>query len=162
MKAIGYIQLSREFLNWRWYTNPNTMRVYLHLLMTANFCDAEFETHTIKRGQVITGRKALSAQLKLSERQVRTALEHLKTTNDIAIESTSKYSIITILNYERFASATNKMSYEQPTNGHQPTTNRPQYNKFNNKNKYNKSINYDVTEMSDVARALEAKSLFKD
>lgn len=159
MKAIGYIRLSREFMNWRWYTNPNTMRVYLHLLMMANFCEAEFETHIVKRGQLVTNIKSLCEQLGMTTQSVRTALRHLKLTNDITISTTAKYSIITILNYEQYASATNTVTNEQPAVNNQITTNQQQYN---NKKKYNKSINNDVTDKSCIVEALEKKSLFKD
>lgn len=164
MKAIGFIKLSRDILNWRWYCNANTMRLYFHLLINANFCDAEFETHLIKRGQIVTGRKELAHALKISEQEVRTALDHLKSTNDITIKTTSKYSIITINNYEQYASATNETTNNQPSINHQSTNNQPQYNKYKKNNKYK---NNSKTETDKISRSytledFESKSLFTD
>ncbi len=181
MRTDGFVMLSRSILDWRWYKNPNTMRLFLHLLLCANYTDGEFETHIIKRGQLVTGRKILSKELNLSEREIRTALDHLKTTNDIAIKSTAQYSIITILNYEKFASATKQATNDRPTTDQQstserPTTDqqstneRPQYNKYNKNNKYNKynkhrytdSKNDMYTLSDEEIEAFKSKSLYTD
>lgn len=162
MKATGFIKLSRTLLNWRWYTNANTMRVYLHLLLKANFCDVEFETHIVKRGQLVTSIKSLCEELSMTTQATRTALEHLVLTNDITIKTTTKYSIITILNYEKYASTTNVTSNEQQANNKRPTSKQQQYNKYNNKNKYNKSKSslYQMTD--EELEIFNSKSLYKD
>ena len=112
-------------LGWRWYHDLNTFKVFIHLLFKANYKDGEFENHTIKRGQLVTGRKALSKELEMSERQVRTALEHLKSTNEITITPTSKYSIITINNYDKYQSVTSISTNNRPTTDQQVTNKRP-------------------------------------
>ena len=99
MTNNGFIKINRNILDWRWYGDDNTFRVFFHLLLKANYQDGEFEIHTIKRGQLVTGLKTLSKELSLSIQQVRTALKHLKLTNEISIKTTTKYSIIPINNY---------------------------------------------------------------
>ena len=139
MRDNGFIKLDRKILTWRWYNDVNTLRVFLHLLLTANYSDGEYMTHPIKRGQVVTGRKKLSDQLKLTEREVRTALTHLKATNEVTIETTSKYSIITINNYDKYQQTTNKASLKRPASDQQTTNKAPQYKKVK-KNKKNKKV----------------------
>ena len=114
MTENGFIKLNRNMLGWRWYHDMNTFKVFVHLLFKANFKDGEFENHTIKRGQLVTGRKALSKELKMSEQSIRTALEHLKSTNEITITPTSKYSIITIKSYNKYQDV-NQHIDQQPT-----------------------------------------------
>lgn len=162
MYTDGYLKLSRKILSWRWYKDSNTARLFLHLMLKANHTKSEFEAHSIKRGQLVTGRKALASELGLTERQVRTALEHLKMTNDIAIDSTSKYSIITMLNYEDFQTPTNKMSFESPTDDQQATNERPQYKNNNKNNKNNKYKKYLYRSDPEHAELLESKSMFND
>lgn len=162
MKATGFIKLSRTLLNWRWYTNANTMRVYLHLLLKANFCDVEFETHIVKRGQLVTSIKSLCEELSMTTQATRTALEHLVLTNDITIKTTTKYSIITILNYEKYASTTNVTSNEQQANNKRPTNKQQQYNKYNNKKKYNKSKSSLYRMTDEELEIFNSKSLYKD
>ena len=92
----GFIKLHRSMLEWEWYTDPITMRVFIHLLLNASFKESRFMGMEVHPGQVITGRKALAEQLEISERQVRTALKRLKSTNEVTIKTTSKFSVVTI------------------------------------------------------------------
>ena len=118
MYTDGFLKISRKILDWRWYTNENTMRLFFHLMLRANHTDAEFENHKIKRGQLVTSRKTLAYELKMSEQAIRTALDHLKSTHDITITSTKKYSIITIVDYEQLQ--TSNQPFDQQTTNEQP------------------------------------------
>lgn len=99
---IGWIKFHRRFLEWGWYKDVNTKVVFIHLLLTANHTETEFEGVTIKPGQTVVGRKGLAKATGLSERQVRTALEHLKSTNEITTWSTNKFTVVTIENWEKY------------------------------------------------------------
>ena len=70
--------------------------------MTASYKDNDFNGYHIKPGQVVCGRKQLAKDLGLSESTIRTALKHLKSTNEITIKSTNKFSIITIENWGKY------------------------------------------------------------
>ena len=137
----GYIKLNREILSWGWYKNINTLHVYLHLLLKANFKDGEFESRKIKTGQVVTSLRHLSDETGLSLQQVRTALKHLKSTHDVTIETTSNYTIITMKNYEKHTLSTHNLTSEQQTSNKRATYEQQQYNKNNKKYKNNKGIN---------------------
>lgn len=50
----GYIKIWRSLLDWEWYDDANTLRVFLHLLLTANHEDGEWHGMIIRRGQVVT------------------------------------------------------------------------------------------------------------
>lgn len=95
----GFIMLHRRFLEWEWYTDPVVARVFIHLLLTASFKPARWQGLSLKPGQVITGRKALAEALKLSERQVRTALSKLMDTGEITVMTTNRFSVVTIVNW---------------------------------------------------------------
>jgi len=68
----------------------------------------------------------LSEVLKISERGIRTALNHLKATSEIAIKTTNKYSIITVLKWEEYQSNIEKWPAKWPakwqSNDQQTTT----------------------------------------
>src|SRR3990167_7635558 len=55
----GYFPLWRKIVDWGWYKEGNTARVFLHLLLMANFADKHYLGHIIKRGQCVAGRKSL-------------------------------------------------------------------------------------------------------
>ena len=94
-----WIKLHTKFQKWSWYKDGNTCRLFIHLLLNANWKNEIYNDSVIMRGSLITTRKKLSSELGLSEREIRTALQHLQTTNEIAIKTTNKFSIITISNY---------------------------------------------------------------
>jgi hypothetical protein len=76
----GFIKLHRSLLKWEWYDDMNVFRVFLHLLLTANYEDKNWHGITIKRGQRVFSFEGLSKETKLSVRNVRTAIDKLKTT----------------------------------------------------------------------------------
>lgn len=126
MTSNGYIKLHRKLLSWEWYKDPNTRAVFLHLLLIANYGESRFKGIELHPGQAVIGRKALAKSLGLTERQVRTALKHLKTTNEIAIKTTNKFSVVTIVNWALYQSddteTTNKTtsneSLKRPASDH--------------------------------------------
>ena len=101
----GFIVLQRKILSWDWYKDSNTKAVFLHLLLTANYEPGEWRGVKIKVGQRITSISKLSNELDLSLKEIRTALKHLQKTGEVACESTSQYTVITIKNYERYQKA---------------------------------------------------------
>jgi hypothetical protein len=107
------ILLNRKIVNWGWYTNSNTFRVFIHLLLLANWKDGDFQGYPLKRGECLFGLISLSKTLQLSIRSIRTSLEHLKSTNEITIKTTNKFSIATIVkynDYQMFESQSDKLS----------------------------------------------------
>lgn len=132
MLQNGFIALHRSLLSWGWHADPATGWLFVNLLLMANWTDSEWQGMTIKRGQLVTGRKALAAQTGLSERQIRTALDHLKSTNELTIKSTNKFSLITIVNYGKFQDVQSDIDQQNDQQVDQrPTSNRPQLNKDN-------------------------------
>lgn len=96
----GYIKIHRKLLEWEWYGDTNTMRVFLHLLLSANWKNGMFKGVEIPRGNLVTSLSKLSQALSLTERQIRTAIEHLKKSGTIAVTTYSKFSVIEVLNYD--------------------------------------------------------------
>lgn len=131
-----YIKVFRKMLTWGWYGDTNTLRVFLHILLKANYEPSEYRGHKIGRGECVFGRKKWAKELGLSERQIRTALEHLKSTNEITIKSTNKFSVISVVKWEFWqieegkvtTKSTNKESNERPTTDQQPTTSKESKN----------------------------------
>lgn len=98
----GWICLHRKIREWAWYSDRNTCAIFLELLLTANYHLSNFRGIEIPIGGVVTGRESLAYTLGISEQNVRTALNHLKSTNEITIKTYSKFSVITIVNWEMY------------------------------------------------------------
>lgn len=127
----GWIKMFRLFLEWEWYGDTNMVRVFLHLLLKANFEDKRWCGMVIKRGQLVTSSLALAEETHLSRQRIRTCLSRLEHTGEISIKSTNKFSIITICKYGNYQ-ATNVGN--QPTTNQQPTNNQPTTNQQSTNN----------------------------
>lgn len=115
----GWIKVFRSLLDWEWYKKPNMVHLFIHLLLSANHESKKWQGIEIKRGQLVTGRKSLSKATGISERSIRTCLEMLKTTSELTIKTTNKYSIITICKYDDYQelkSTSDQQSDQQKAN----------------------------------------------
>ena len=125
---IGYIKIYRQMKNWGWYTDIPVKVLFLHLLLSANREAREWNGIKIEQGQLITSLEHLARDSGLTVQQVRTALKKLKSTQEATYKSTSRNTIITINNWDKFQlSNTNcnkQITNEQQTNNKQITTNK--------------------------------------
>ena len=140
MLESGYIRLYRSFLTWEWYTDGITKDVFLHLILTANWEPKKWHGIKVERGQRVYSRASLAKEMRLSERNVRTALNHLISTGEVTSQSTSQYSIITVKNYDLYQQATSEATSGRPATDQRPTSDRPQLNKDKESNNDNKAI----------------------
>lgn len=136
MLEFGWIKLSRKITKWRWYKDGNTFRLFLHLILTANHEDCDFETITIHRGQRVASRRTLSQETGMSEQEIKTAIKHLISTNEITSVSTRKYTIFTINNYNTYQIVASHPTNDQPTPNQQLTNDQPQCKKDKKEEEY--------------------------
>mgnify|MGYP003145187699 CR=1 FL=1 len=133
----GWIKLHYKFLKWEWSNDANMVALFLHLLLKANYQGRNWRGQDIKRGELITGLHSLSAETGISLQSLRTCLKRLKSTNEITIKTTNKYSVICIRNYNKYqheltSKLTSKLTNNQQTTNKQLTTPK-EYKKGNNK-----------------------------
>lgn len=114
---------------WGWYHDANTFRLFVHLLLTANYEPRVFEGRMIERGQRAASIAGLSKETKISVRSIRTSLEHLKSTNEVTTETTPKFTIITIKNYDLYQQPTNELTSDRQATDKRPTNDRQQWKK---------------------------------
>jgi len=127
-KDTGFIKVHRSIINWEWYHDINMHRLFTHLLYRANHKDNKFEGILIKKGQTMVGRIKLAEETGLSQQQVRTCLDKLKSTNEITITSTNRYSMLTLNNWDKYQlnnqQDNQQVTSKQPTDNQQVTTNK--------------------------------------
>lgn len=97
---MGFVQLSDDLTSWEWFDDKNTVYVYLWLMLRAAWCSARYHGIELERGQVITTYPEISEKCGVTIRQARTILDRLKTTGKATVKTTSKFSIITMLEYD--------------------------------------------------------------
>ena len=109
------------------YQNPELWMLWCHLLLNATHKKLSvYSGHKridLEPGQYITGRNKLSAELSLSPRKIRTCLATLVRYENVTIQSTNKYSIITIVNWGAYQSDEEKTTNKATS--HRPATDQP-------------------------------------
>ncbi len=98
----GWIKLHRKFSSWEWADEPNMVSLFIHLLISASNRDTRWKGTELKRGQVIFGLNKWSDKTGISVRGLRTCLERLELSHEIDKRTTSKFTIITVLNYDKY------------------------------------------------------------
>ena len=130
----GYILIHRKIVDWQWYQDINTFKLFIDLLLDTNYEDSKKGFVTIKRGQCLTSLKRMSARTGLSYQQIRTSLLKLEKSGEINKQITNKYSIITINKWDDY-----QISNKQLTSNQQTTNNIKEYKEYKeyiNKEKY--------------------------
>jgi len=143
----GWISLHRKLLDNPIFSNYKLLQTFLYCLLKASHSDREQlvgdDLVTIKTGQLVTGRKAISKATKLSEQNVRTALNRLEKLGILTIKPTNKYSIITVVAWDLHQQTNQQTTSSQPTSNQQVTTNN-NYNNVNNSNNKKEKIPYQL------------------
>ena len=141
----SFITLSRKILNWEWYTDSNTFRLFIHCLIKANWRQKDWRGITIPRGSFITSQDNLSNELGLTRRQIITSLTKLTKTKEIIKKGYNKYTLVTVVKYDDYQKSSdddvqqmyNKCTADGTTDVQQMYTT----NNSNNNNNSNKSNN---------------------
>lgn len=130
-KPVGdFVKLYRSLLDWEWYHDLNVRVLFIHLLLEVNYLPGRFEGHEIAAGSIPTSADKLAAKSGLTRQSVRTALEKLKSTGEITIQATSRFSVVTLVNWEKYQwegskstrRTTSRATIEQPAFNQRSTT----------------------------------------
>lgn len=104
----GWIKLHRGIFDHWIAGDPEYFSVWLRMLSDANFEDKKQLFNgaliEIKRGQIIFGLEAWSTKTKVGISKLRRMLDLLEKEKMISRQKTNKFSLISILNYERYQS----------------------------------------------------------
>ena len=112
----GWIKLYRKFLEWEWYTDSKMVHLFIHLLLSASIEQRKWKGIVLERGQLATTYPELSEVSGISVKSCRTALQRLEDAQIIGRQTTNKFTIITICNFESYQA---KEDGQGQTNGSQ-------------------------------------------
>lgn len=118
--TTSFIKIDRNILRWRWYGEKNTLAVFIHILLKANFADGFYSGSRIHRGQYAFSQRTLAKDVGMTHSEVRTALEHLVETGEISVEAFPRYTLITVLNYEKYQNKPEKQTEPKPKKPKKP------------------------------------------
>jgi len=124
----GWIKIHRKLKDKGYYRKSQYVHLWLHLLLSANHETKEFMWNNniifIKEGQLLTGRKQLSHETGISQTTVERILKMLENGHQIGQQKTTKYRLITILNWTTYQKTDSKTDSKRTTSGQQADTNK--------------------------------------
>ena len=113
-KGETWLKLYRSTLDWEWYGNINTCRLFRHLLLRVNITDQRKRGIVIPAGSIDRTYSQLCEETGLSERQVRTALEHMRMSGEVTVERHPFFSVFTVVRWESYQ-VNRQKNYRRPT-----------------------------------------------
>lgn len=159
----GFIKLWRSIAQWHWWSDMNTSRMMIVLLLNVNWEDHLCDGIEIKRGSMLTSIRALAKMSGLSVQQTRTALKHLESTKDITItptgEATHRCSLITVENYNIWQGGNEKPTHQITDNPTQEATPNKEYIKNIPKEDYKNNPVVDSSDLMELLTIDELKRL---
>jgi len=98
----GYIKVFRQIEQWEWYNDANTFRVFVHLMLNANYRETRYQGREIPPGSYATTYQKIAEKLGISWSQARTAIDHLKSTSEIAVNIAPKFIVVGVQNWAKY------------------------------------------------------------
>lgn len=129
MDGNTYIKLYRNIVEWGWFKDGNTLKVFIWLLVNANIKSGEFFGAKIGRGQIATSYETVAKQTGLTYSQARTAIRHLKMTGEITGRSYRDFQVLTIVKYSQYQDGVTGNLTGRSQAGRRPVTGKPQQSK---------------------------------
>ena len=153
----GWVKLSRRLLDNPIFQKPDYLAVWLFLLLSANHEETSFiwnnKKQILKKGQLLTGRKKIAQKTKVAESQIYKILKYLETEQQIEQQKTTKYTIVTIINWDRYQQ---KEQQKEQQRNNRVTTEEQQSNTYKN---VNKKVNKNIPKGMDTSIPLKENSV---
>ena len=141
----GWIKIHRKLLDNPISKKPNYAWLWVVLLLQANHQDEKFifngKSEVCRRGQILTGRKALAKKTGIRPGSVENILKFLESEHQIEQQKTNKYRLITVINYEQYQSFEHQIEQQRDNK----MTTKWQQNDTNNNDKNVKNEKKDNT-----------------
>ena len=98
----GYIKLSRQLLEWEWYDDLSTFRLWIHLLLTVNWKEGRYRGQEVKPGERVVSMHKLAEETGLSVATVMRCLNKLEKTGEVQTKRNTYGTLITVIKWGLF------------------------------------------------------------
>lgn len=164
----GWINLHRKILEWEWYSDVNTFRLFVHMLLKANWREGKFKGTTVPRGSFVSSIAKLAEETGLTKDEIRTAILHLVNTKEITKQSTNKYTVFTVIKYNLYQDIPKQEDKQNPSNAHSIPKLFPTIEEYKESNKEKKKENNNICpepdkpspDLSGIKLSLNDKSFY--
>ena len=97
----GWIKLHRSLLEWEWWDDHNASRLLIFLLVSANYEEKKWKGITIKPGSLVTSFDKLANALGMTKKQVRSSMQKLENSGEVARERAREGQLVTLVKWEK-------------------------------------------------------------
>ena len=137
----GFITIHRQLIESAVYKDSHSVHLWLHLLLKANHKKNDFVMNgkliTVERGQILTGRKALSAETGIQESKIQRLLKLFEKMQMIEQHTNNRNRLITVVSYDKYQASEQQVNNTRTT-GEQLVNTNNNVNNENNVNNVNK------------------------
>ena len=102
----GWVKLHRGLLEHGIFRDAAVLQVWMYLLLRASYREQKLaigrQVIFLQPGQLLYGRKAVSEKLSMGEGKLRGIMEMLEQSGSITVESSNRYSVVTIVNWMEY------------------------------------------------------------
>ena len=111
---------------WEWWDDINTFRLFVTILLMANWKPKKWRGRVIPRGSTWTSLPELAQKSGLTYQQTRTAYDKLISTGEITAQVTDRGRLVTVANYDVYQSDAENVTDKSTDNNaaYQQTNNR--------------------------------------
>lgn len=136
----GWIKLHRKLLDWEWWGDGNTTRLWIYILLKANHKEKIWKGIKIEPGTFVTSFAKMAEETGLSLQQTRTAISNMEKSMNITRKATNKYQLVTVCNWAFYqgeyenptSNSTGNQHATQQSNNMQPNNNQEVKNERSN------------------------------
>jgi len=156
MNETGFIVLHRKLLEWKYFYSPYALKLWIYLLLRANWKTGYFLGVEIPRGSLATSMRRLALDTEMDVNTVRKWIKRFQEEDMITVKTSNRFTHIFINNYATFQDIADEQSSTQHhTESHtQSHTQRPP-------NRTNKQSNKVTKKQIDSLGAVSAPDLME-
>jgi len=144
----GWVKIPRKILEQPFFKKAKYVQVWVYLVLSANHQDKKtifnFQTITIKKGQLLTGRDKISEKTGIHRSSIERILKYLENEHLIEQQKNNKFRLITIKDFND--EEKNEQQNEQPVSIQRATNEQPVSTNKNEENDKNSIYIYTADE----------------
>lgn len=111
----GYVKISRRIPDWEWWDDARMVKLWVYIIVNANWTGGSFKGVYVPRGSFITTYRNLAAAVGVSVNTLKNELRKLQKTGEISLKSDTHFTVIKVHNYAVFQDSNSEIGTKSDT-----------------------------------------------
>lgn len=118
----GFIVIQRKIVNWQWWHNNTARGLWIYILTEANWCEGYLADGTlVQRGTLVRSLRKMAEDSGTTVNTIRYWLKRFSATQEITHTTTHGYTVINVVNYDKYQLIPQGYNTVENTHSHTPT-----------------------------------------